>query len=336
MFVIQIADVVDILKFFNCDSTVLTIDLISHYQVNKKVILIIKAKTSSKDYILKFYSDNVVDVKKENLQCEFSEFLFAEGIAVPHKYAVKGEYVIKFKIGYILFFVTVEDVFGEDIEIVSKDSAYQLGRILAEIHRISRQADYHLPTGIAFNSLYSPKVEYESVWKNISLPIGDEIKKTRELHNKSIVKLRQLWKELPAYAVHGDLALTSNLMYDEKKGYGIIDFNLSGDEILLGDLLITWYSSRYSESFIKQISSQNILNIRQAFFSGYFDVCQLHKLEVDIFEQSSKIINGLFFSKYVASKSVKNNADMVQLYAKVPENFDRFDFLDCVNTLIYE
>ena len=35
MFVIQIADVVDVLKFFNCDSTVLTIDLISHYQVNK-------------------------------------------------------------------------------------------------------------------------------------------------------------------------------------------------------------------------------------------------------------------------------------------------------------
>lgn len=336
MFVIQTIDVANILSIFHCDSSVCSIDLVAHYQVDEKVVMIIKATTLSDEYILKFCSDTVADIQKENQQCEFSEFLFAAGVSLPHKYAADGKYVVNVKLAGQFFLVTVEDVFGEDVRTITEKSATELGRMLGRIHKASIDNDYHLPTGIAYTSLFSSRIEYDSVWDSAKIPFVDyqHRKDTKERHNEAIATLRSLWKDLPVYAVHGDLALTSNMMYDEKKGYGIIDFNLSGDEILLGDLLITWYSSRYSEPFVKQVLSHNILKIRQAFFSGYFDVCSLHESEIDIFERSSKIVNGLFFSKFVACKSVKNNADSVDLYAKIIDNFDRFDFLDCANVLI--
>lgn len=335
MFVIQITDVVNILNCFHCDNSVSTIDLVSYYQSNEKVIMIIKAITLSGEYILKLYSDTIIDKQRENLQCAFSEFLFLSGIPLPHKYNVEGEYVVGLKLGSLFFLVTVEDVFGSDVTIITETSALELGRILGSMHNVSVLADYHLPFGIAYRSLFSPKVEYKSIWGNVTIDCLNKklIENTKLKHDESIKVLRSLWKGLPTYAVHGDLALTSNIMFDERRGYGVIDFNLSGDEVLLGDLLITWYSSRYSDAFIKQVPSQKVPNIRNAFLTGYFNVRQLNEKEAEIFEKSSKIINGLYFSKYVANRLKQNNTDYISLYTRIADNFDCFDFLDILPVL---
>lgn len=333
MFAIQTIDVVNILHQFNCNDQVAETNLVSHYQINDKIIMIVMATTTANKYILKFYSDKVVDMELENLQCRFSEFQFLSGVSLPHKYTANGKYVVKAIIDNIPFLVTVEDVFGIDVTIITEETAFELGNVLGQMHKFSVLADYHLPKGIAYNTLYSQKVEYDAIWESVAVEhlSNNLIQDTRFIHNRNVTTLRSMWKELPTYAVHGDLGLTSNFMYDETYGYGVIDFNLSGDEILIGDLLITWYSSRYSKPFVNSISSTEAKNIRDAFYKGYSVNRRLERYEASIFQSSAKIVNGLYFSRYVANLFKTHEEESgKKLYSKIVESFDSIDTsIDC-------
>lgn len=169
------------------------------------------------------------------------------------------------------------------------------------MHKISMNHEYHLKKGSTYCALFSGSVGIDKIWgenKNILLKTNS-YKKIKEIHEKAISKIKNMWLELPVYAVHGDLGLLSNVtIYNNQ--YGIIDFNLSGDEVLLSDMLITWYSSVYSFNIAETLSLKERVENRKTFLSSYLNERNLTTKEQKYLYDMACIINGVYFNRFVA------------------------------------
>lgn len=301
MFVIQIADVTEILSFFSCFEYIVEIELLAYYQQENNVCIIISAQNNTnKKYVLKLLSNIKIDDEIEESRNAFSEFLRKNKLPVPRKYMINGKYCLHKKLNGIEFLITVEDYYGKDIKTITKKSSYELGRILGSMHKVSYESNYHLPMGNISFALKSGKTTFENVWQGNNLTILSDAESSRLnlTHSNAIEYIKNNWTDLPRSAVHGDLALTSNLMFSDN-GYGIIDFNLSGDEPLLGDLLVSWYSSRYSDSFIRNVPFDKTQFIKKEFFDGYLSVREFTEKEILCFEKLSSYLNGIYYNRFV-------------------------------------
>lgn len=328
MFVIQIADVTDILHSFSLYEPIVEVELLAYYQQTDSICIIVSAKSqSSKQYVIKLLSGLRIDDIIEDKRCSFSEFLRTKKLPVPQKYLSGGKYCLKESLNGIEFIITVEDYFGEDVKSITKKSSYELGKILGNVHKTAYESNYHLPFGCVSSALKSGRTSFENIWsKNCSKIFNpEEISRLKHIHNDAINYILSVWNKLPSAAVHGDLALTSNFMY-HNGSYGIIDFNLSGDEPLLADLLVTWYSSRYSNSFIRNIPFENIQIIKKQFFDGYLSVRELTKIENNCFKKLSECINGIYFNRYIAEIVTQNKRNFAKMLApEIYENYFKSD-----------
>lgn len=319
MYVIQIADVIDILSLYSCNENVIAIDMLSYFQEYNKVCILIKATCNgNKKYVIKLLNIEPIEIFEEEERNVFSEFLRLKGLSVPKKHINSNHYCATITINDIDFLATVEDYFGEDVKEITLQSVFELGSILGNLHQLSYSHGYHLKQGCVLSSLKSGRTRFDSIWSELDAIVFDnpeEIQKIRILHNNKIEELKKLWNELPTTAVHGDLGLTSNFMY-QSSGYGIIDFNLAGDEVLLGDLLITWYSSRYSNDFIRKVPFNNVSKIKQSFFQGYYSKRELTDIEHKNFDKVSIIINGIYFNRFVAELAKEGNVQLAKKLSK--------------------
>ena len=250
---------------------------------------------------MKLLSDKWICVEEEEKRSEFSELLRVNGLPVPQKYKVKNRYVGCFCFGEVEFKVTIEDYFGENLKTVSFGNIKTLGRLLADMHKISINHEYHLKKGSTYCALFSGRVGIDRIWgENKSILLKANLyKKVKAIHEMSINKIKNMWTDLPIYAVHGDLGLLSNVtIYNNQ--YGIIDFNLSGDEVLLNDMLITWYSSVYSFDIALILSLKERIENRKIFFSSYLNNRNLNTKEQEYLYDMACIINGVYFNRFVA------------------------------------
>ena len=243
---ISIKDVNNILEKYELGNSgkAVAIEILQYYQVDEKICIVILIETILHvRYVMKLLSDKWICVEEEEKRSEFSELLRVNGLPVPQKYKVKNRYIGCFCFGEVEFNVTIEDYFGENLKTVSFGNIKTLGRLLADMHKISINHEYHLKKGSTYCALFSGRVGIDRIWgENKSILLKANLyKKVKAIHEMSINKIKNMWTDLPIYAVHGDLGLLSNVtIYNNQ--YGIIDFNLSGDEVLLNDMLITWYS----------------------------------------------------------------------------------------------
>lgn len=324
MYVIQIEDVADILKSYSCESNLLGIDLIEYYYLDDSVCMVVLAKTvSEKKYIIKIISKRMICFEEEEQQSCFSEFLREKGISTPQKHKNKGQFGTLIKYYNNTFLVTVEDYFGVDIKSATQRSSYALGSILAKMHLHSQMHDYHMKNGTTYNALFKEKVNLRTIWgaNNGSVISKTDYEQIDSIHSEQMLRLKKIWGNLPKGSVHGDLGLTSNFMLYGNK-YGVIDFNLSGDEIFLNDMLVTWYSSRYNYDIATSFSLDEIYKLRQSFFDGYLSNRQLCCAELKNLKKMSYIINGVYFNRFVANV-VKNNSDSIKqtLVPMIKQNY---------------
>ena len=272
---ISIKDVNNILEKYELGNRgkAVAIEILQYYQVDEKICIVILIETILHvRYVMKLLSDKRICVEEEEKRSEFSELLRVNGLPVPQKYKVKNRYIGCFLFSDVEFNVTIEDYFGEDLKTISLGSIKTLGRLLADMHKISINHECHLKKGSTYCALFSGRVGIDRIWgENKSILLEANLyKKVKAIHEMSINKIKNMWTDLPIYAVHGDLGLLSNVtIYNNQ--YGIIDFNLSGDEVLLNDMLITWYSSIYSFDIALMLSLKERIESRKIFFGSYFN-----------------------------------------------------------------
>lgn len=304
MYVISIKDVNNILEKYELGNSgkAVAIEILQYYQVDEKICIVILIETILHvRYVMKLLSDKWICVEEEEKRSEFSELLRVNGLPVPQKYKVKNRYIGCFCFGEVEFNVTIEDYFGENLKTVSFGNIKTLGRLLADMHKISINHEYHLKKGSTYCALFSGRVGIDRIWgENKSILLKANLyKKVKAIHEMSINKIKNMWTDLPIYAVHGDLGLLSNVtIYNNQ--YGIIDFNLSGDEVLLNDMLITWYSSVYSFDIALILSLKERIENRKIFFSSYLNNRNLNTKEQEYLYDMACIINGVYFNRFVA------------------------------------
>lgn len=301
---ISIKDVNNILEKYELKNRgkVAAIEMLQYYQVDEKICIVILIETVFHvRYIMKLLSHKLICVEDEEKRSEFSEFLRVNGLPVPKKYKMENRYIGCVHFSDVEFNVTIEDYFGENLKTISYGNIKTLGRLLADMHKISINHEYHLKKGSTYCAVFSGRVDIDRIWgenKNILLE-ANLYQKVKAIHERAINEIKNMWTDLPIYAVHGDLGLLSNVtIYNSR--YGIIDFNLSGDEVLLNDMLITWYSSVYSFDIALMLSSKERTENRKVFFSSYLNNRKLNAKEREYLYDMACIINGVYFNRFVA------------------------------------
>lgn len=330
MYVINIEDVNDILRKYKIinNKWVISLELLQYYQMDTQVCIVVLAEISSREkYVIKMLSNNLINVEEEERQAEFSEFLRINGIPVPRKYKLGDKYVSYLALDNLKFNIIVEDYYGENLHYVSANSIEAIAQLLAEMHENSIAYGYHLPFGAIYKAVCSNKVGMDKIWGNSikHLVTGVTYDNISSVHINAINKIKEMWKLLPIYAVHGDLGLTSNVTIHDK-GYGIIDFNLSGDEVLLSDMLITWYSSIYTYDMMLTLSVEDRIANRQLFFDTYIKNRNLTKEEHEYIYDMACAINGIYFNRFVAYLAEKGSDDIVN--KMVPYIIDNYYNID--------
>lgn len=313
MYVISIKDVNNILKRYELAyyGRVVSIEVLQYYQSKDKIGMVLLVETVFQArYVIKMWSNK--PTYKEERQAEFSEFLRVKGLPIPQKYKTRNKYIGCFNFIDTNFSVVVEDYWGDNIKMISTGSIIALGRLLADMHKMSMTYKYHLEKGSTYCALFSGRVGIDVIWRENKhiLFETDSYNKIKSAHEMAISKIKKMWMELPIYAVHGDLGLLTNITIHENK-CGIIDFNLSGDEVLLNDMLITWYSSVYAFDIALFLSLKERINYRKYFFNSYIRNRNLTSNEQKYLYDMACIINGVYFNRFaalLASKGLKKTA----------------------------
>lgn len=302
MYVIQITDVVDIIYKFGLQCIVDGFDMLAYYQLSDTICIIIRVHSKNdKDYIIKMLKGNNKHKQKENLQACFSEYMRKNGMKIPKKYNVSnGDFCTCINLCEETFLVTVEEYFGKDIDTINTYTAGFLGSQIAMMHNISRECKYSIGNGSTYKAIMNNNATFDKIWNNVKQLEDniDYINLLQQTHNYSLQTIRELWGYLPKATVHGDLSLINNLVCN-KNELGIIDFNNAGDEVLIGDLLITWYSSIYDFRFVNLVSKNELPNIKKAFFENYLSVRKPTVDEIKIFDKLSNFLNGVYFTRFV-------------------------------------
>lgn len=189
--------------------------------------------------ILHEKSDLLQDWQKIEKQSCFSEFMRSQGIKTPSRYKANGKYCNEYIYNNSQCNVTVEDWCGEEIKEISIDIAYQIGKLMAQMHRISLANKCEIGCGTLFSAAYCNDVDAYSEFCKIC---EDEkldqtiITEINTLHDEKLKSIRAVWNILPKTAVQGDVSI-NNLVYSTD-GFTIFDYNNAGDEVLISDLIL--------------------------------------------------------------------------------------------------
>ena len=329
MYVIQKKDVANILDEYDCEPDIVSIDMLSYYQQEDTICMVLKIRTSAHRYVIKLLCDQCVSLGLDESQSVYSEFLRTKGIPVPMKYMCSGRFCTLRRFSSQIFLVTVEDYFGEDVTFISPTSVARLGEIIGRVHSVSLAEQFHLPYGSTYRAITSGRAEILSNSSNAVL-LCDVLKNEQYdqlicTHREKIRNAAEIWASLPVAAVHADLGLTNNFVRNPS-GFGLIDFNLSGDEMLLGDFLITWYSSRYCFNYISSVSGDLHKALWEAYYNGYLRYRKFSPKEVDAFINLAKLMNGVFFGRFVIDML---NRGYVQFARKLaPSIIQHYNLLD--------
>jgi len=329
MYVIQKTDAVNILKKYNIFEKVIELNLEKYYTSQDFVCMVIRVTCSSDEYIIKIITENKRDLLYGNKQSDFSENLRKEGLQIPHKYKTYyGDYILQYQINGDDFLIQVEDYFGEDVEKIDYALAHYLGDFLGKLHSISIEKNYKLGSGSTYRAIINNKVEFNKICEDKFIKQLDSlfVKQVLQEHNNSSKSIQNIWKKLPKTAVHADLGLISNIVHN-KSGFGVIDFNLAGDESILGDLLITWYSSRYSMTIAGTMTVVQIEKLRKIYFDAYFKNRGLLQIEKKFFEKIASFFNGVYFAKFLNTLFCYGYEKEAILFSEyMIDNYHKIDF----------
>lgn len=227
------AEVTDI----NC---MVNIDFI--YEEERIVKYYARVFTEEENYVLKLLRLPMCpDIVLEK-QAELSQRYRENGIPTPKSYKDRKErYCSDYEEEGLKFKILLEEDVGEVLNTFSKEVILQMAELLGKMHCIALENKWNFRTGSFYREFSKGKTEYLQLWERtgtefLPQPLLNEIV---EKYNACLEQMKQSWSNLPIATVQGDM-YWMNLMVKEDK-LAIIDYDRAGDEVLLSDVLITWF-----------------------------------------------------------------------------------------------
>lgn len=237
-------------------------------------------------------------------QSTFSEYLRVQGIITPKRYKSEGNYCAKYKLENMNVVVTVEDYLGKEIKALDTKLAYKIGQLMAKTHSISEKGNCHIDNNTIFNVVgYNEVSGFDSFVElgesgKINLVIYEQIKKE---YTTKLNKIKLLWSTLPRYATQGDFCI-NNLTYVGEK-IGIFDYNIAGDETLVGDMVLEGLLAANEMDLTNGLSDKNRVDLFRCFFNGYTDVRPLTADEKNVLNDIYTISSSLWFTRIIYNEN---------------------------------
>lgn len=298
----------DIIEKIMCDYFV-EVPLKYKYRIRKQIsinsgvrcVVEVKLKKNS-SIIIKMTSEVNRTKKLIEQQAEFSESLCNLGISTARKFSYNGKFCNEYEWNGTIFFVIVEEYVGEEAKLKNYEDLYEFGQKIGMIHKKSLEKGLKINYSFLFDKLVEKKVDFDGIWRDIddSMIETEIINSNRELHNNAINTVSKFWSTLPKTAVHGDLGIMNNFS-KTKEGIILFDFDMAGDEVVLGELFTTWFGSAYMIKFKTNCKEDVLLKGWEYFIHGYTKVRNFTKLEKQHYYESAELFESLYCCRYAKS-----------------------------------
>jgi len=267
-----------------------------------KVILSVLLETGNR-VVIKFLREQnnlLYDREKIEKQSSFSEYMRQNGINTPKRYMANGRYCNEYKYKKLPCNVTVEDWCGQEITEINTEISYKIGELMARMHIISIENNYTIGYKTLFSAAYQNDVDaYEDFCKicenkQLNQSIIEQIK---NLRNEKIWKIRAVWDDLPKATVQGDISI-NNLVCSNNELI-VFDYNNSGDEVLISDLVLEGLLTAYEMKLPNEVNQSYREFIFSSFLKGYLSIRKLTEKESEFAWIVYTLYHSLWFSRIV-------------------------------------
>lgn len=294
-----------ILGKYNVTDQITTLNYFIEYYSESGIKVIVKVNfTSRNSLIVKFIKDENYPHKDIENQSVFSEHLRKNGILTPKRYISNGKHCITESIDENALDITVEDYIGEEIKTIDFKSAYKIGELIAEMHIISLRDNCIIGADTIFNVTgYNEVSGFEKFCeiKNDSMLNQNLCNEINEIYNEKLNRIKSVWNTLPKCAVQGDISI-NNLTYKDSK-LGIFDYNIAGDEVLVGDMILEGLLTAYEMDLGDTLTASERPELFKCFVKGYLSERILTEAEYSIAQDIYAICNALWFTRILYNEN---------------------------------
>ncbi|WP_047912861.1 hypothetical protein [Paenibacillus sp. TCA20] len=234
---------------------------------------------------------------KMEQQSIFSEHMRRNGILTPKRYISEGQYCISVWIENVELDVIVEDYLGEEIRTIDVETAGRIGQLMARMHIISERDDCHIDADSIFKVTgYNEASGYERFRELGEAGYLNQEKYERiiQLYEDRMNRIQAMWPELPRHATQGDYSINNLVLRDGAAG--IFDYNIAGDETLVGDLIVEGLLVANEMDLAEGLSTDDRPQLFNAFYDGYSKVRPLQELEQAVVKDVHAVVASMWFT----------------------------------------
>ncbi|WP_339249944.1 hypothetical protein NSQ43_10420 [Sporosarcina sp. FSL W8-0480] len=318
---IDLETINEVLAMYKINGQVTNIHYFIHYydETNAEVKIICKVKFADRNpLVVKFVREKEHPTHIIESQSVFSDYLRKHGILTPKRYVSKGRYCQNYKLNHLKVAVTVEDYLGEEIKAIDLTLAYKLGQLLGKIHRISEEGNCLIGSPTIFNLVgYNEVSGYDAFCKLGDSGAIDTVmyRKINELYTKKLETVKLAWNRLPRFATQGDISI-NNLSYIEGD-IGIYDYNIAGDETLVGDMVLEGLLTACEMDLADGLTDNDRKELFIYFYKGYITERPLSDDEKGVLSDIYSLSSALWFTKIKHNDSSLENLVECEAFDKV-------------------
>lgn len=244
------------------------------------------------------------EIQKYERQSVFSEVMRRHSIQTPARYQADGKYCTAFTYRDLPCMVSVEDWCGEEIREITVGVAYQIGVLMARMHRLSLENKCEIRAGTLFSAAYWNDVDAFPAFCEITKDekLDQEVAaQIKALRDEKLERIRAVWETLPKAAVQGDISI--NNLVSSEDGLTVFDYNNAGDEVLISDLVMEGLLTAYEMELPEGTPVSYREQLFPAFLKGYLFVRQLSEAESAAAWEVYTLYHGLWFTRIVYNEN---------------------------------
>lgn len=275
---------------------------------------------ASEIYVVKFLHLSSNFSQLWQAQAEFAELYREEGIPTPKHMSLKNErekYVYCCQIQGEDFIIMLETWAGERLADYSEKIVIAAAGLLGKMHAASCKRQCFFRPGRLYREVCSGNTDYLSLWKKTGTDFLPEhlLKDILNFYGIRFYNMLQIWKSLPKYTVQGDL-YRMNLTVKENQ-LQVIDYDRMGDEVLLADLLQTWFRFWYDEKVQTFLTDIKMEDLWKKFLRAYERKRMLTIEERQALPDLYAVFGSIYCTKMLAQKAEDGNKQ--ETVEKFPE-----------------
>ncbi len=266
------------------------VDIDRPYQQTRAVKLYLRLTLPSRTVVLKVLRLPMCSDRALEDQSRFAERFRSGGLPTVESFPVTEAgldtgYAASVQVGDLDCQVKLEDDAGVPLSEPDESLAPVLGHLLGKMHAIAEKAKFSAGPGAFYTEFSRRNTDYDPLWAQCGTDFLSEdcLNRIRRLYTACRNEVQSVFKQLPCYAVQGDLYYM-NLV---KKGpeYRVIDYDRLGDEVLLTDLVLTWHRFWFDPCIFGPVEGQTVERrqrehiLWEQFFSAYREQRMLTEAE---------------------------------------------------------